>query len=110
MSACHEYKLIHCNGLGLEDLGSAAPRPPVQNRGDPASPNPPSSRADGQVPSGQIRRLTKMSSLAGHIVQEFEEAESFNSYQYFGTIPRAMFTLLNLVLLSDDWFVATAGL
>merc|ERR1719262_539746 len=27
----------------------------------------------------------------------------FNNYQYFGTLPRAMFTLFNLALLTEDW-------
>eukprot|EP00746_Dinoflagellata_sp_MGD_P076011 gnl/MRDRNA2_/MRDRNA2_30568_c0_seq2.p1 gnl/MRDRNA2_/MRDRNA2_30568_c0~~gnl/MRDRNA2_/MRDRNA2_30568_c0_seq2.p1 ORF type:complete len:819 (-),score=164.98 gnl/MRDRNA2_/MRDRNA2_30568_c0_seq2:81-2174(-) len=49
----------------------------------------------------------KPGTYAGHNEEEIEEAETFNSYQYFGTIPRAMFTLFNLVLLSDDWFVVS---
>lgn len=40
----------------------------------------------------------------------FEEAVSFNNYQYFGSILRSMFTLLQIVLLSDDWFVVSRAL
>lgn len=41
---------------------------------------------------------------------EYEEGNEFNSYQYFGTIFRAMFTLLNVAMLTDDWFVVSRAL
>lgn len=40
----------------------------------------------------------------------YEEVTSFNSYQYFGTISRAMYTLLMLAMMTDDWFVVSRAL
>lgn len=33
----------------------------------------------------------------------FPEVQGFNNYQFFGTIPRSMFTLWNLAILVGDW-------
>merc|ERR1719498_962007 len=30
------------------------------------------------------------------------DADEFNNYQYFGTVPRSMFTLFNLVIMVED--------
>jgi hypothetical protein len=42
--------------------------------------------------------------------EDFAESRDFNSFQFFGTIPRAMFTLLNLAMLTDDWYVVSRAL
>eukprot|EP00746_Dinoflagellata_sp_MGD_P152790 gnl/MRDRNA2_/MRDRNA2_83882_c0_seq1.p1 gnl/MRDRNA2_/MRDRNA2_83882_c0~~gnl/MRDRNA2_/MRDRNA2_83882_c0_seq1.p1 ORF type:complete len:665 (-),score=100.53 gnl/MRDRNA2_/MRDRNA2_83882_c0_seq1:265-2259(-) len=46
----------------------------------------------------------------GHNEENVEDAETFNSYQFFGTIPRSMFTLLNCVMLSDDWYMVSRAM
>merc|ERR1719409_2594894 len=40
---------------------------------------------------------------AGYPEYDEEIVWEFNNYQYFGTLPRAMFTLFNLALLTEDW-------
>lgn len=40
----------------------------------------------------------------------YDEVVSFNSYQYFGTISRSMYTLLMLAMLTDDWYVVSRAL
>eukprot|EP00746_Dinoflagellata_sp_MGD_P003909 gnl/MRDRNA2_/MRDRNA2_107569_c0_seq1.p1 gnl/MRDRNA2_/MRDRNA2_107569_c0~~gnl/MRDRNA2_/MRDRNA2_107569_c0_seq1.p1 ORF type:complete len:657 (-),score=104.41 gnl/MRDRNA2_/MRDRNA2_107569_c0_seq1:201-1919(-) len=44
------------------------------------------------------------------VQDHFDEVVAFNNYQYFGTIPRSMFTLLNVVIGADDWFVISRPL
>lgn len=43
-------------------------------------------------------------------VDNYPEVVEFNPYLYFGTMPRAMYTLLNVALLTDDWGVISRPL
>merc|ERR1719456_2152451 len=40
---------------------------------------------------------------AGYPEYDTNTEWEFNNYLYFGTLPRAMFTLFNLALLTEDW-------
>lgn len=45
--------------------------------------------------------------------RENEDLDAYmplNSYQYFGKMTRAMYTLLNVALLTDDWFIVSRAI
>lgn len=46
----------------------------------------------------------------GYDEETIQDVEEWNSWQYFGTIPRSMFTLLNICVIGTDWFVVSRAL